>query len=91
MVTTTVVNLKTDDFDVYIGRGSKWGNPFSHLDRLFPNHKLTWVPTRAEAVERIESGSKDNQSYSWISTSYGGSGLVVTAGPESVMAKYLPS
>lgn len=23
-----VVNKKTDKFDVYIGRGSKWGNPF---------------------------------------------------------------
>jgi hypothetical protein len=49
---TTVVNLKTDDFDVYIGRGSKWGNPFSHLDRLFPNPDLTWVASRAEAIER---------------------------------------
>jgi hypothetical protein len=25
---TRVVNLRTDDYDVYIGRGSKWGNPF---------------------------------------------------------------
>lgn len=25
---TRVVNRKTDAFDVYIGRGSKWGNPF---------------------------------------------------------------
>lgn len=25
---TTVVNCRTDDYDVYIGRGSKWGNPF---------------------------------------------------------------
>ncbi len=26
---TTVVNIKkTDEFDVYIGRGSIWGNPF---------------------------------------------------------------
>jgi hypothetical protein len=23
-----VVNKRTDQFDVYIGRGSKWGNPF---------------------------------------------------------------
>lgn len=23
-----VVNLKNEDFEVYIGRGSKWGNPF---------------------------------------------------------------
>jgi hypothetical protein len=25
---TTVVNKRTDEFDIYIGRGSKWGNPY---------------------------------------------------------------
>lgn len=25
---TTVVNIRNTDCDVYIGRGSKWGNPF---------------------------------------------------------------
>lgn len=25
---TTVVNLKTETYDVFIGRGSVWGNPF---------------------------------------------------------------
>jgi hypothetical protein len=25
---TTVVNLRHEPFDIYIGRGSKWGNPF---------------------------------------------------------------
>ena len=25
---TIVVNLNTDQYDIYIGRGSKWGNPF---------------------------------------------------------------
>jgi len=25
---TTVVNKKYQEYDVYIGRGSKWGNPF---------------------------------------------------------------
>ena len=25
---TTVVNMKERRFDIYIGRGSKWGNPF---------------------------------------------------------------
>jgi len=23
-----VVNIKNDEYDIYIGRGSKWGNPF---------------------------------------------------------------
>lgn len=26
--TTKVVHCKRDEFDVYIGRGSKWGNPY---------------------------------------------------------------
>lgn len=25
---TTVVNKTNEEYDVYIGRGSKWGNPF---------------------------------------------------------------
>jgi len=36
MKTTTVVNCKVDPYDVYIGRGSPWGNPFrinSHTTR----------------------------------------------------------
>lgn len=28
---TTVVNHRFDAFDIYIGRGSVWGNPFTHL------------------------------------------------------------
>lgn len=28
MSKTTVVNKYKEDYDVYIGRGSKWGNPF---------------------------------------------------------------
>lgn len=28
-MTTSVANCKTDHYDVYIGRPSKWGNPFS--------------------------------------------------------------
>lgn len=30
MMDTVVVNKKNDDYDIYIGRGSKWGNPFTH-------------------------------------------------------------
>ena len=28
-MTTTVVHCKRDKYDVYIGRPSKWGNPFA--------------------------------------------------------------
>jgi len=26
-----VVHCKREPYDVYIGRGSKWGNPFTHI------------------------------------------------------------
>jgi len=28
MPKTSVVNLRREDYDLYIGRGSRWGNPF---------------------------------------------------------------
>lgn len=31
MPLTTVVNTRHAKCDVYVGRGSKWGNPFSHI------------------------------------------------------------
>lgn len=47
---TKVVNKYHNvPYDVYIGRGSKWGNPFSHL----PNTKAQYqVKTRKEAIEK---------------------------------------
>lgn len=41
---TTVVNARKDQFDVYIGRRSKWGNPFTMK-----------TMTRDEAVERYRA------------------------------------
>lgn len=46
-----VINLKKEKYDVYIGRGSKWGNPFSHLDNSKALYK---VATRNEAIEQYE-------------------------------------
>jgi hypothetical protein len=43
-----VVHCRKEDYDVYIGRPSKWGNPFSH--RYGTRAKFT-VKTREEAVE----------------------------------------
>lgn len=48
---TRVVNRKLYPFDVYIGRGSKWGNPFSHKEGT---QALYVVKTRAEAIARYE-------------------------------------
>src|SRR5690348_9349173 len=44
---TRVVHNKREAFDIYIGRPSKWGNPFSHKDGTLAEFK---VATRDEAV-----------------------------------------
>lgn len=36
-----VVNLRTDKYDVYIGRGSKWGNPYSHKTGTSATYKVS--------------------------------------------------
>jgi len=51
---TTVVNIKKEEFDVYIGRSNSkytsiWGNPFSHLEKSAAKFK---VSSRKEAVEK---------------------------------------
>lgn len=48
----TVVHCKKEKYDVYIGRPSKWGNPFTHLDR--PTTASIKVETREKAVEAYE-------------------------------------
>lgn len=46
---TTVVNRRFQPFEVNIGRPSKWGNPYSHLDKgTLAKYK---VSTRQEAIE----------------------------------------
>ena len=45
---TTVVHSKREPYDVYIGRPSKWGNPFSHKDRTLAEFR---VGSRDEAVD----------------------------------------
>ena len=48
---TTVVHCRKEPFDIYIGRPSKWGNPFSHQN----DTKAEFVvSTRKEAVSRYE-------------------------------------
>jgi hypothetical protein len=44
-----VVHCKREPFDVYIGRGSIWGNPFSHLRE---SKALFKVNSREEAIEK---------------------------------------
>ncbi len=56
---TRVVNIKTSTCDVFIGRGSIWGNPYSHLHGT--KAKFV-VATREQAIEKyreyIESNPK---------------------------------
>ena len=46
-----VVHCRKANFDVYIGRPSKWGNPFSHLPNTLARYR---VATREEAIARYE-------------------------------------
>lgn len=46
-----VVHCKKEKYDVYIGRPSKWGNPFSHKSGTKAEFIL---PTREEAIEAYE-------------------------------------
>lgn len=32
IITAKVVHCKKEKYDVYIGRGSKWGNPYTHKE-----------------------------------------------------------
>lgn len=44
-----IVHCKRDPYDVYIGRPSKWGNPYSHKDGTLALYK---TDTREEAVDK---------------------------------------
>jgi len=50
-----VVHFKKDPYDVYIGRGSKWGNPFSHKEGTLAQFR---VSSRKEAIENYENWIK---------------------------------
>lgn len=50
-----VVHNKKEKFDVYIGRPSKWGNPFSHEENTLAQFK---TDTREEAIQKYEQWIK---------------------------------
>lgn len=47
-----VVNCRTTNFDVYIGRGSPYGNPFTHIK--YGTTATYIVDTREEAIAEYE-------------------------------------
>lgn len=44
-----VVHCKKNDYDIYIGRPSKWGNPYSHNSGTKAKYK---TKTREAAIEK---------------------------------------
>lgn len=38
---TTVVHCKKSEYDIYIGRPSKWGNPFSWLPNTLAQYRVS--------------------------------------------------
>lgn len=53
---TKVVNIYRDQYDVYIDRPSKWGNPFSHLNSTLASYK---VNTATEAINSYNRWIKE--------------------------------
>ena len=47
-----VVNKYKEPYDVYIGRGSKWGNPFTHISDKQTKAEFI-VSTREESIEKF--------------------------------------
>ena len=52
--TTKVVHCKKSEYDVYIGRPSMWGNPFSSKDGTLAKFK---VGSTSEAIKEYENVS----------------------------------
>lgn len=57
---TRVVNLSKEPYDVFIGRGSKWGNPFTHIKDKTTLADVI-VDTREEAIECYRKYLEGNQ------------------------------
>ena len=53
-----VVHCKREEFDVYIGRGSRWGNPYSHKVGTLAEHV---VGSRTEAIRKFEEYLLSNE------------------------------
>ena len=55
-VPSLVVHCKHSRYDIYIGRPSPWGNPFSHITR---DTLARWVcASRAEAIVAFEEWAR---------------------------------
>ncbi len=53
---TKVVNKRYEEYDIYIGRGSKWGNPYTHIKGETKAQFL--VDSREESIEKYEEWAR---------------------------------
>ena len=67
MQETKVVHIKKEPYDVYIGRPSIWGNPYSHKEDTLAEFK---VRDRKESIEKFEkyltSNKEAQRQNSWL-------------------------
>jgi len=56
---TKIVHCKKEKYDIYIGRPSIWGNPFSHKEGTLAEFK---VNSRKEAIEKYKEYILNNPS-----------------------------
>lgn len=49
---TRIVHCKKEKYNIYIGRPSKWGNPFSHKSGTLAKFKVNTVKEALEAYEQ---------------------------------------
>ena len=50
---TRIVHCKKEKYDIYIGRPSKWGNPYTHIKDKITRADFI-VKTRREAIEKYK-------------------------------------
>ena len=55
-----VVNCNKSDYDVYIGRPSKWGNPFTHINNRKTKAKII-CDSRDEAISRYSEWIRNGE------------------------------
>ena len=55
-----VVNINKEIYDVYIGRGSKWGNPYTHISDKETLAKYV-VGSREEAMLKYREYLESNE------------------------------
>lgn len=82
-----IVHFKKHPYDIYIGRPSKWGNPFSRKAGLAKNKVATksqalyehkkWVLAQPQLVQQIKEELRGKILGCWCDSPYGCHGLIL--------------